>query len=488
MALKTKFLHRDIKTLNLSKKQIIIGFLLGIYSALLIYIVLYLGREFFRLFTFDDYRNVLILTESEVNFFNLFFAYLAVIFGQSIVFSHIINRSRKFKSQRNKFKKRIVHDQRFLNLNFFAWFLKLSTTIPFFLYMRRGGFVELDLYSEFWYIFVLVVIALFLHSWINIRQAFFGKSLKWMLINFVLISILAFGISRINLYDYKYVNENILSKNIAVAYNLKLPESEICTRDFYYGDVVEVWVVKANAETSESEPSIFINRNKVTISDMDSYLYSFIQRVPEYRRWKITVKLYIDSRIQMKYINQVFSNLLISNLSKIEFAAIPKDKKEKNMFYNFGFRRRISYNYYYLNKDSSSIPPPPPIGYSQKELLKNLDNYNLANIKIDDKHNYTFNDSLINIQDLEKLVTKHIQMNISDYLFLYHISKDANFEEYFRVIEKVRSAVQTIRDEYCKSKYGKSYNELLNSYSQEDEEKAKEAHEKYPEALIEIPE
>lgn len=488
MALKTKFLHRSIKTLNLSKKQIVIGVLLGVFSALLIYSVLYVGREFFRLFTRDEYNNILVLTDSEVYFFNLFSAYLATIFGQSIAFSHIFNRSKQFNNQHNKFNRRIVHDQRFLNLNFLAWFIKLATTIPFFLYFMNGGNVVLNLYSEFWYIFVLIVIALFLHSWINIRQAFFGKSFKWMLINFVFISILSFGISRINLLDYKNANENILSKNIAIAYNLKLPESDMCTRDFYFGRRIEIWVVKANTETLDSKPTIFINGNKVTLSDMDNSLNAYIQRVSEYRRSKITVKLYVDSRIQMKYINTLFSKLLILNLSKIEFAAIPKDKKEKNMFYSVGFRYRISCNYFYLFGDSNSLPPPPPMYYSQKEFLKNAEKHNLVNIKIDNKHNYTFNDSLINIQDLEKLVSKHIQMNNYHYLILYHINNDANFGEYFNVIEGVKSAVQAKRNEYCTVKYGKNYDKLLYSYYIEDNGKAKEARKKYPVALYEIPE
>lgn len=56
----------------------------------------------------------------------------------------------------------------------------------------------------------------------NIRRLFNGKSFRWMLLSFILLSVLSLGLSRINLIDYKTINQIILSKNINYSYHLQL--------------------------------------------------------------------------------------------------------------------------------------------------------------------------------------------------------------------------------------------------------------------------
>lgn len=76
----------------------------------------------------------------------------------------------------------------------------------------RGGFYVFSLYPEYNYIFILIVIVLFSQTWNTISLSFKRKGQKWMLISGVLLSITAFGISRINLIDYKTINLNYLKR------------------------------------------------------------------------------------------------------------------------------------------------------------------------------------------------------------------------------------------------------------------------------------
>lgn len=77
------------------------------------------------------------------------------------------------------------------------------------------------------YVLILVILVLFLHTWLTIRRLFNGKSFRWMLVSAIFLCVFSLGLSRINLIDYKLINEIILSKNINYTHLLQLPEAHV---------------------------------------------------------------------------------------------------------------------------------------------------------------------------------------------------------------------------------------------------------------------
>jgi hypothetical protein len=166
-----------------------------------------------------------VLSDKEVNFYNLFFAFVAVIMAQSACFAFWFDRPRRFLERGHHRNTTIVNDQRALNWYFLNWFSKLAVFFGIMFGLAfYGGFYVFSFYPDYNYLFILIVVVLFLQSWSTLRLSFKRKSLKMMLVSMIVVSAVAFGLSRINFVDYKGINQCILSKNVYHKYNLKLPE------------------------------------------------------------------------------------------------------------------------------------------------------------------------------------------------------------------------------------------------------------------------
>ena len=100
--LKKGFLKNRIEIFELSKLKLFIGIILGLFYAFFFYFFLKLIREFFRFFaaTLHDY-NLLVLSEQVTSFYNFFYAFIAVLFAQSVVMIYWFDRPRKYLSKYN---------------------------------------------------------------------------------------------------------------------------------------------------------------------------------------------------------------------------------------------------------------------------------------------------------------------------------------------------------------------------------------------------
>ena len=86
MTLAKKFLHKQPNFIQISQLKIIIGLLLGLFFAFTFYSFLYLVRETFRILSLTETYDLWILTDKEVRFYNLIFAFISVIIGQAVAF------------------------------------------------------------------------------------------------------------------------------------------------------------------------------------------------------------------------------------------------------------------------------------------------------------------------------------------------------------------------------------------------------------------
>ena len=217
--MKYRLFHTEENFPTLKKKEITLSIVLGLFYSFTFYSFLYISRETIRLLSITDEYDIWILSDKEVNFYNLFFAFLSLIFAQSICLSQWFGKSRR--------KSAIINDQLCLNNFFLCWFSQLAILYGlFFGIPGMGGFYVFSFYPKYNYLFIFILIVLFLQTWRSIRRIYKRKALKWMLYSAVIISILAFSLSRINLVDYRRINHICLEKNIAHKYNLELAEIE----------------------------------------------------------------------------------------------------------------------------------------------------------------------------------------------------------------------------------------------------------------------
>lgn len=145
-------------------------------------------------------------------FYNIILAFIATIFGQSLVFTFWFNRPRR-KYGKYGFKlDGLINDLWPLNLVFIGILGSIVVRIGLAFFWRTN--YDFGLYPGFNVYFILMIIVLFLQQWISIVRMFKRKALKYMLISAVIISALSLILSRIEFIDYDTFNMGRQSKNI----------------------------------------------------------------------------------------------------------------------------------------------------------------------------------------------------------------------------------------------------------------------------------
>jgi biopolymer transport protein ExbD len=464
--MKKRILNIDSKIFEIPRFRLITGVSIGLFYSFAFYSFLYLIREVFRIISVTEDYDLWILTDQEVNFYNLFFAFISVIISQSVCFAFWFDRPRKFFEKRHYRITTIVNDQRVLNWYFLSWFSKLAIVFGIMFGLAfHGGFYVFSFYPDYNYVFILIIIVLYLQTWNTIGLTFKRKSLKWMLLTGVIISIIAFGLSRINLIDYKTINQNYLVKNIHHNYRLELPETNSCERLFRRSLIENIYVVKSKNQ-NETEPLIIVENKKIDLYELKDKIMDWQSMRGEYDKYHMIYQLHIDKTIKMEFINQVKTELAKSGGTRIAYAVVPKNPEYDIRFYkDYSFQTQI------------------PNWHSDWFLLKDIYNdinsfQNIININQSISGECFINDKPVE-NDKIKQILRHLITNDTDYIIKFHVNDSVRFSDYFRVVSYSREVVNELRNEYSKETYSEQFDWL-------DYENGEEVKRKYPLRLFEL--
>jgi hypothetical protein len=435
---KLKF-HSGIESLKISKVKFGSGILLGLSYSFVFYFILYMSRESVRLFSISDDFNLWIYTGEEVNFYNFFLAYLSLLFGQSVCIQFWAERSRKFLSNYKERLTTIINDQRVLMWYFLSWFSKLAFVFSFVFVVSLEGGSVFSFYQGYKFIFILFLIALFLQSWVTIRKVFKRNSFKWMGISFVIISILALGISRINIIDYKEFNNTILNKNICYKYNIEIPKVNIAKNLTSPYLIRKIYFAKSD---TSNFPILVFDNNLIKIDSL-AYLINEMENLisnPRIRN-RLKYQLYIDQEIQMKFIKELTNELGKAEIFKFAYSALP---------------RKLDYEKYYYRNHSINHYSPNPIfelneGYENQNPKINLDILGQKRILIDNRTTNT--DSLKRMLKVKIEQGKNYELNIQ-------FKESCRFDSYINVLSLTKEAINELRNEYSLNKYNSEYEYL----------------------------
>lgn len=453
MTLKKHFLDKKPEFLEISRFRFIVGILLGLFYSFFFYSFLYLIREVFRVLSITENYDMWVLTDKEVNFYNLFFAFLSVVVAQAVCFTFWFDRPRKAFGKMNHIKSAIVHDQRALNWYFLSWFSRLAFLFGlWFGIADRGGFYKFSLFPEYKYIFVLVIIILFFQTWNKIIRTFRRRCLRWLLVSILAVSAVSFGLSRINLIDYKAINEVYLKKNIQYNYDLELPESEYYERLWRLSLVNKIYVVKAKNHENNSEPIIIADNEEVDFEKLHEKIKDWQSYRKEEDILRIKYNLHIDKGIKMKFINKLKNKLIDAGAKRISFAVIPSNPQYDKRYYF-----AVSYKY--------AIPVRYP--KHDVELLKKEDSdkgnlKNIIEIKLQESGQYLVNEVLVELSDLKLRIKQFIKRD-SNNIIKISVGGDSEFSDYIKILSCVKKGIAELRNEYAIKTFKKEYGDL-NDY------------------------
>lgn len=197
-----KFSKEKISIQNIGRQRFWMGIVSGLFSAVVISITLNYFREFYRFFTTLT-TDLLILKESELQFFNYFFPSLATVLGLSITVSIWMTNS-NHKRKRDRMNKQVARTN---NLLIFWLILMMITRfggVMTLVINGRGYDNQLNLFEEYWLLFILILVVIFIQSWFLVRLIY--RSVSWILFSFIICIAIAFTLKTTTSVDQELLN------------------------------------------------------------------------------------------------------------------------------------------------------------------------------------------------------------------------------------------------------------------------------------------
>jgi len=392
-------------------------------------------QEFYRILigTFG-YTDLLILTQNESNFYNFFFAFIAVLFAQSVVITFWLNRPNYFQRKYNYKRNMTINDHRLTTWFFIHWFAEIGLMFG----LVAVDTHHLDIYRDYRFLFYLTAIILFMQVWNSFRFVFKNRSNKWILLSFACVVILSFGISKINIINFKYIDHIVLQQNEHYKYNIHVPKSNIYHKYEHLNLVHDVYIAKNSSVNSE--PLIIENERIIELSHIAHMIYNFQGRFIEQEIPYINHRLHVDNDIKMYHLSNIKNEFIKVGVKKISYAIIPSDKNPNIPFYQ---KNRLFFNRHHiindLNKDD----------YEQE---------NLIDLKYTNNQLY-LNNTKIGFQKFKEK-SKQLVKDSPNYILVVNIDKEMNFSNYFKILLTFTEGILELRNEYTLKKYSKEYKVL----------------------------
>lgn len=468
MALKDNLLVNRRETIKIPKTKLIAGIVAGLLFAFWLYAFLYMGREVFRFFSRTEYYDLLVLSSQEIFFYNLFFAFIAVIFGQSICFIYWFDKPKKIFQRNNWRRFSIVNDNRGLNWYFLSWFSKIALVYGILFCITYGGGIRyFNFFPDYAYLFILAVVVLYLQVWNTFRIHFRKESKKWFLVSLLVVPAVSLVFSMINFVDHKEMDRRFLQINEYVKFNLTIPDS-----DFYRFGVErlslteKIFIIMSGESHKPATPHIIHGHQVVSLDELGGVANEWILSRPPAERILIDLRLHIDKAVPMHFIHDFKEELSRHNIIRISYVVYPADKEIKKGFH------------YYYAIPTFLYPPGEDIRAVADSLIQSNAISNVINLRIDNSGEYFVNGQKVNKNNLREHLEIQLRTDFKS-AFVFTYTDTTPYSEFIHGSGQIRKATQNIRNDLAKKVYGVSFDELriLPEYD--------EFHEKYPMFLFE---
>lgn len=457
MSLRKGFLQTEI--FSIPKKKFIGAFFIAVAFACAFYAFLYMSREVFRALSVTKYHDIWLLTDAEVAFYNLFYAFLSSVLAFNMLVTYLFSAPKRYFERKYYRRVSVVNDQRFLMQSFVFWFAKTAS-----LYGVLYGYVfwswndETSLYLNYKYLFVFIIIALFLHSFITLSRYTRGKRVKWMFISALVISLNSVLLAQINFVHYKSMNELILSKNVYAKHKIELPHCKTYQRIYSPQNYLQICIT---SKQDSSGFSVIFGENEVDVKLLDDSL-SQIENKNE--QFYLGCMLTVDNRVKLQNVIEVQNILWKNGFGHSPFAVYPQEWNIEMRGYQPHAAKIGLANYIEVA--------------DYQEWCKNIQNDSnlVMNMRQDDNGNCYLDDTLVSMKHLKDELKNKIVRDTS-YLLKYHINRNITFNEFAQVCDAYCSAIDELRETFIPIENSKYL--YLNGYELEER-----ASEHYPYSLV----
>ena len=451
--------------MDLKNYRLYLSLLIFTGLSLALYTFAILLRDVFRLLTVAFFHTQWILSPQEITFYNLVYAFFSVLIAQSFAVVFYLDRPKLFFNKTKLMKSVVINNQRFLPFNFFFWFAKLALLYAAFYGLSiRGMFHTFSWYDSYSYLFLLFIIILFLNAWNSTNKLFNRHRLRYMFLNFVIISISALCLSQIRLKPVDDILNQVAEKDIHSRHLMVLPESDF-SDTIYRSDYIahNFNIVKNRMDSTV----IWRNQKYYSLDSTRTSIYHLKKEHDEKPYWinAFAIQLFVHSEIKMKNVNDFISEASKGGARVILFAVLPTNNSFDYRFYQ---NRNLYLSLPDWYKKDDLFP---------SRILESIDEFsNIIKIELKDKDACLVNGRQVPHQNL-KTILKVIIDKDHNYLIKLITSDDNTYSDFIQTYASLRSGLTQIRDEASQKFYGKQVEDL--SY-----EEYHELNEKYGVKII----
>ena len=476
MALFKGFLRSKPK-LEIPKYKYLVSFVIGLLLAYSLYAIQYITREMIRASSISE-DDLWMLSDSEVSFYNLIFAFVAFIMAQSFCFEFLFNQPKRTFNTKPGRLQTIVHEQRFLNWYFLAWFSKVAIMYGLlFCTAGLGDFYIMSFYPDFNYMFILMVVVLFLQTWNGLLLTFKRRAFKWMIVSLLILTTLSFGLSKVAIVDYTALNELVIQKRLDVQYKLRLPRTVVYQNiGFRFRNLPSIALVTPK-DTASNQPLLCIGLRKIVISKLPLEILQMRAKQASELRDFMPVFLKIDKEVPMSYVHEVKKELAFVNIQRLNYLVIPSVAKYDKRYYQGSNRTFLSV----VNTDY--FAPKHDAYWKIAAAVSNKIEVSVSNSE------YLIDGVTISLDEFALVLRKRVNQNL-DYAIILNFKENVNFGTYFDLVSRIHEAIYSLRDEVANDNYSLNYKTIEDNYYYERTDEIREARkyimDKYPLRYIEI--
>lgn len=473
MPLRKRFLHPDPEMFRLSRRQLVIGVVAGLFFAFILYTLIWGFRTMLPFISsVDMYGDYLLLSQDETRFYNIFCAFISVIFGQSLTFTYWFNRPRRRYGRLGRRLDGFINDIWPLNI-ILIWILTQFFVVEGILFFWDTKYY-FNLYPDYNIYFILMIIVLFMQQWLTVARTFKRKGIKWMLISAVVVSALSLGMSKITFSPYDTFAEQFDSRSVYHKYHMDWPTVDSTFRFDWqprgYNQDGMIYVAEAKDRPADGTP-VIVMRDMGFYSDTTLNGQPFMEVSTDsvdivLKRWQAQKKtdpyygshiqksvyyLKINRDIPMAFVNKLRSDMSEAGIGMARYAVQPAE-------YEAGYTFRAYDDWVMFN-----LILPEYLSYPadrRKAFYREKPQYqNVVELKHAGEAMYRVNSRSVAKNELKEELKRAIAVN-TDYIVRYHISDASAFQDYIDVIVGIRGALDELRAEH----YGYNYKTNRRDY------------------------
>ena len=426
MKLRRLFYDSSVNFRNISNLKVILSIVIGICSSIVIYSFFYILSESFRAMSIGYGNTPQILSELNRRYYNLFFAGLSVVFGNSIALNFIFSKPQRITHRFNSKRKRLINDQIFLSFNFSYWFAKIGFSFGVF----SMCCMDFEFLSYFKYISILLLIVLYLESLKALGQLLNNSQrFRFVLIHFSCLLLVTFSLSKLNVIDYKGLDKMMLENSPIMDY----PYSNFNNEDVYsYRYSMEL---KLEVE-EKGKINVYADDRKWSLKEVPKLILMWRASMREETIPFLTVNLIADKNTKINVLKELELQMYSINQRRVSYT-VRTDDLLFSRFERRGFEIKITSDVLALRDEADNFPYP--------QILNEKDDGINDTIRIQIGKNILFkNKKIANNEDLKnRFITTHSKTTA----FEYNYQKDATYQDYINVLAAHFSAVEKLRKE-----------------------------------------